>query len=246
MSTTETPARRWALLLPALALAILTVSLAALAACQLAGQSAFQGSSRSASAPSFIISAPHTGSATATPTGAPFTIGAWPSDSMPRANEHVIIYVLCRIQDPTMSGPGTPAAGITVQVRVLDPINWSYSGTTNSDGMVMARVPIALHAARLGRPVTVDVAATWRHVTYQSQTSFTPAPGRRGRKSHPSGSGTPTYKGTPPPVPTSGPSPKATATPNAGPQPTPPAPTPPAPTPPPQPPPPPTASPASP
>lgn len=238
MSTTETPARRWALLLPALALAMLTVSLSTLSACQLAGQSAFQGSSRSASAPSLIMSVPHTGSAAATPTGAAFTIGAWPSDSMPGPNKHVVIYVMCRMQDPTMRGPGTPAAGITVQVRVLDPINWSYDGTTKSDGMTMARVPIALHAARLGRPVTVDVAATWHHVTYQSQTSFTPAPGSRGRKSHPYGIGTPTYKGTPPPAPNSGPSPKPTVTPSAGPQPTPP----PAPTPPP----PPTASPASP
>src|SRR5690242_16592236 len=125
ISTMETPARRWALLLPALV--ILAISLSA---CQLdvADQSAFLGSS--GSAPSLNRSAPHAGSAAATPTGAPFTVGAWPSNSMPGPNERVMIYILCRVQDSTMSGPGTPAAGIKVQVRVLDPLNQSYSGTT--------------------------------------------------------------------------------------------------------------------
>lgn len=227
----ETPARRWALLLSALA--ILMVSLSA---CQLAGQSASLGSSKSA--PALVMSTPTAGSAAATPTGAPFTIGAWPSNSMPRRNERIMIYIVCRVQDLTMSGPGTPAAGINVQVRVLDPLNRSYSGTTNSSGM--ARVPIAFHNARIGLPITVDVAAIWHHVTYQSQTSFTPAPG--GRPSHPSSGGTPGHGKTPTPAPTAGPRPKPTVTPNPAPTPTP-APTPHAtPTPPPNP----TATPPSP
>lgn len=231
MSTMETPARRWALLLSALA--ILMVSLSA---CQLAGQSASLGSSKSA--PALVMSTPTAGSAAATPTGAPFTIGAWPSNSMPRRNERIMIYIVCRVQDLTMSGPGTPAAGINVQVRVLDPLNRSYSGTTNSSGM--ARVPIAFHNARIGLPITVDVAAIWHHVTYQSQTSFTPAPG--GRPSHPSSGGTPGHGKTPTPAPTAGPRPKPTVTPNPAPTPTP-APTPHAtPTPPPNP----TATPPSP
>ncbi|HKT40255.1 MAG TPA: hypothetical protein VJR48_17930 [Ktedonobacterales bacterium] len=137
-----------------------------------------------------------------------------------------------------MSGPSTPAAGVKVQVRVLDSFNRSYSETTNSDGM--ARAPIAFHNARLGLPITVDVAAIWHHVTYQSQTSFTPAPG--GRPSHPSSGGTPGHGKTPTPAPTAGPPPRPTVTPNPGPTPTPP-PTPQAtPTPPPNP----TATPAAP
>jgi hypothetical protein len=235
MSTMETPARRWALILPALA--ILMVSLSA---CQLAGPNAFLGSSKSA--PSLVMSTPTAGSAAATPTGALFTIGAWPSNSMPRRNERIMIYIVCRVQDPTMNGPGMPAAGIKVQVRVLDPLNRSYSGTTNSGGM--ARVPIAFHNARIGLPITVDVAAIWHHVTYQSQTSFTPAPG--GRPSHLSSGGTPGHGKTPTPAPTAGPRPKPTVTPHPAPTPIPPpapAPTPQAtPTPPPNP----TATPASP
>lgn len=212
MSTMETPTRRRALLL--LALAILMVSLSA---CQLGDRSPSQGSSGSAL--SLNTSAPHAGSAAATPAVAPFTIGAWPSNAMPRPNERIMIYIVCRVQDPTMSGPSAPAAGITVQVHVLDPINRSYGGSTNKDGM--ARVPISFHNARLGLPIMVDVVATWQHVTYQSQTSFTPAPG--GRPPQPSGSGTPRHRHekTPTPTPNAGPTPKPTATPNARPTPTP-------------------------
>jgi hypothetical protein len=210
MSTMDTPTRRWALLLPALA--ILT---ACLSACQQLDQRAFQGSSRSA--PSLTMSTPNAGSAVATPTGARFTLGAWPSNSMPGPNERIMIYVICRVQDPTMSGPSTPAAGIKVQVRVNDSINRSYGGTTNNGGM--ARVPIAFHEARLGLPIIVDVAATWQHVTYQSQTSFTPAPGVR--RPHPSGTSTPHHEETPTPTPASGRPPEPTVTPSAGPTPTP-------------------------
>ena len=93
----DAPARRWALLLPALA--ILTVSLLA---CQVPGQSGSQGNSISPT--SLIVSPPVAGSASATPTFAPFTIGAWPSNSMPDANDRMVIFIICRVQDPTMIG----------------------------------------------------------------------------------------------------------------------------------------------
>ena len=189
----ETPARRWALLLPALA--ILTVSLLA---CQVPSQSAAQGNSISPT--SLTMSPPAAGSASATPTFAPFTIGAWPSNAMPDANDRMVIYIICRMQDPTMTGPSTPSGGMKVRVRVLAPINRSYSGTTNGDGM--ASVPIAFTDAHPGPPVTVDVAATWHDMTYQSQTSFTPASG--GQPPQPSGSGPPRHGGTPTPKPTLG------------------------------------------
>jgi hypothetical protein len=125
---------------------------------------------------------------------------------MPDANDRMVIYIICRVQDPTMIGPSTPSAGMKVRVRVLAPINRSYVGTTNGAGM--ASVPIAFNDAHPGLPVTVDVAATWHGVTYQSQTSFTPAPG--GQPPQPSGNGPPKHGETPPPKPTPTPRPKPT------------------------------------
>ena len=198
----ETRARRWALLLPALA--ILSASLLA---CQVPGQTAFQGNSLSPT--SLIRSSAAAGSVSATPTVAPFTIGAWPSNAMPDANDRLVIFIICRVQDPTMIGSSAPSAGMKVQVLVRAPINRSYAGTTNGDGM--ARVPIAFNDAHPGQPVTVDVVATWHDVTYQSQTSFTPAPG--GQPQQPSSSGPPKHGEMPTPTPPPGSPPKPTATP---------------------------------
>jgi hypothetical protein len=120
--------RRWALLL--VALAILAV---ALVACGL--PSGYSLPNRSAA----TMSTPAK-SSSPTPAFSPFTIGAWPSNFMPGAGDSVTIYVICRIQDPTMADPATPAVGQTVYVRLLDPVNRTYKGTTGDDGIARARV----------------------------------------------------------------------------------------------------------
>ena len=217
--------RRLALLL--VALAILAV---ALVACGLpSGYSLPNGSAATMSTPA--------NSSSPTPAFSPFTIGAWPSNFMPAAGESVTIYVICRIQDPTMADPATPAVGQTVYVRLLDPVNRTYKGTTGDDGIARAR--IAFDHARARTPITVEVTATWKGTTYQSQTSFTPmsSNGSPGDAMPQSGETTPAA--TAPPAPQSEP----TATPvPAPPTPTPkpdptatPVPPPPTPTPPPAP-----------
>jgi hypothetical protein len=194
----------WLLLLLALSLALLTVSLLA---CQVPGRSDSwrQGV--------LIISTPADGSASATPSFPPFTIGAWPSNSMPDASDRITIYVICRVQDPTMTKPSTPAIGLQVQVHLLDPINQSYDGTTRSDGIAM--VPVTFNDRHPGLTVLVAVATTWHGVIYQSQTSFTPAPQPQPSPSPPSGGGTPSPRPgkTPSPTPRPGPPPTPPPTP---------------------------------
>ena len=171
-----------------------------------------------------IMSTP-AGDTVATPTFSPFTIGAWPSNSMPGKGDGVTIYVICRIQDPTMASPSAPAVGQIVYVQLLDPVNRTFKGTTGSDGI--ARVPVTFSHARANTPILAEVLSKWKGTMYQSQTSFTPTSGVGS-----SADGTPTPAGTPSASATPEESPSATAT--SAPQPNPtatPAPPPPSPTP---------------
>jgi hypothetical protein len=193
-----TQARRWALLL--LALATLAVSLLA---CQAPGGGASQGN-----AGDIVISTP-AGAPSATPTAPPFTIGAWPSNTTPNAHDKITIYVICMVQDPTTGGPSKPAVGLRVQVNVHPPINRSYVATTSGDGM--AKIRVTFSDPHPGQPVAVDVATTWQGVTYRRQTFFTPGPQAKPSPTSGDKGGTPGPGGAPPtPTPTPGPNPTAT------------------------------------
>ena len=203
--------RRWALLF--VALAMLAV---ALVACGLPSGYA-PPNARSAA----LMSTP-VGASSPTPAFSPFTIGAWPSNSMPAAGKGVTLYIICQIQDPTMARPNQPAAGQPVSVRLLDPVNRTYTGTTGDSGIATVRV--AFNHARARTPITVVVTSTWKGATYQSQTSFTPA-----SSTGSSGGGAPQPGETPPipaPTATPAPNPGPTATPTPAPPAPPPAPTP--------------------
>lgn len=166
--------RRWVLLLPAIALVLVF-----LLGCQTPGRgdAAYTGG--------LVISTPRTRVATPTPAFPPFTVGAWPSNSAPSTSDRLIIYVICRIQNAAASMASMPAVGIQVQVHISGPMNRSYVGTTQQDGI--ARVAIAFSGAQPGLPVLVEAVTTWQGATYQSQTSFTPAP--YSSPSHPSDGG---------------------------------------------------------
>jgi hypothetical protein len=210
--------RRWALLFVALAL----LAAFALAACGQPGGASLYNANYARAA---VLSTPGAGSGPM-PTFPPFTIGAWPSNSMPAAGKSVIIYVTCQIQDPTMARPSQPAVGQTVHVRLLDPVNQTYTGTTDAGGIAAVRV--AYNHARARTPILIVVTSTWKGTTYQGQTTFTPA----------SSTGAPVDE-TPQPGATPSAPPLATVTPAPQPQPTAtPAPAPPTPTPTPVPPPP--------
>ncbi len=181
---------RWALLL--LALATLLV---ALVACQ---TPTADGSSSSGNTGAIIISTPVGGSTSPTPAFPPFTIGAWPSNTTPDASDTITIYVICQLQDPTMTTPSKPAAGVKVRVNILDPINQSYTKTTGKDGI--ATVKFSFKDSRPGSPVTVEVSTTWQGVTYSREIFFTPAPQAKPSPS-PGTGGTPGPGVTPPATP---------------------------------------------
>lgn len=226
--------RRWALLF--VALAMLAV---AMVACGQPGGYALPNA-RSAA----YMSTPAAG-LSPTPASTPFTIGAWPSNSMPAAGKSVTIYVICQIQDLTMVTPNQPAAGQPVSVRLLDPVNRTYTGTTGDSGIATVRVTFS--RARARTPITVIVTSTWKGATYQSQTSFTPASsaGSSGDGAFQPGETPQIPAPTEMPAPNPGPTATPTSTPPA-PSPTPTPAPPPAPTPTPTPIPEPTATPVSP
>nr|MBF6592719.1 hypothetical protein [Ktedonobacterales bacterium] len=93
----------------------------------------------------------------------------------PNNKDTLTIYVFCRVQPPSMTGPSTPpSSSLSVTLSVLDPINKSYSGTTDKDGL--AAIPFTIDDAQSGRPVTVDVTVTYNGQTYTAETFFTPNP----------------------------------------------------------------------
>lgn len=201
--------RRWMLLLPAIALVVVC-----LLGCRAPsrGDAAYTGD--------FALSTPAARLTKSMPAFPPFTVGAWPSNSSPSTSDSIIIYVICRIQNAAASMASTPAAGVQVQVRIAYPINHSYIGTTQQDGV--ARVAVAFSNAKPGLPVLVDVMTTWQGTRYQSQTSFTPAPLSSPSRTFGGGSSHPRHRHKPKATPTPSPAPPAniTPTPNATPQPT--------------------------
>lgn len=185
MQAMATHPKRWALLL--LALATLVISLVA---CQAPGADSTTSNNPGA----IIISTPVGDSASATPVFPPFTIGAWPSDTTPNASDTITIYVICQMQDPTMTTPSKPAIGLKVRVNVLDPINQSYTKTTGADGI--ATVQVKFKISHPGTPITVEVSTTWKGVSYARKIYFTPAPEPKPSPSPSAGPG-----GTPPATP---------------------------------------------
>jgi hypothetical protein len=142
----------------------------------------------------FHTPAPNNGQPT--PTFPPFTIGAWPSNYSPGNNDTITIYVLCRIQDPTMMSPSKPpAAGLGVSIILSGPAGGSYSGATDADGL--AAVQFTINDPHSGQPVTVTASTTYNGQAYSATTFFTPNPGAKPTAtSHPGGGG---GHGTPPP-----------------------------------------------
>lgn len=114
---------------------------------------------------------------TPTPTFPPFTVGAWPSNYSPNNADTVTIYVICRAQNASMSGPSMPTSGLPVSVTAGGqgyPITENGSGTTDADGM--AAVPITFTDPQSGYPIVVTVSVNYKNQTYTATTFFTPNP----------------------------------------------------------------------
>ncbi len=154
----------------ALLFAAMCMIAVALVGCQVASTPG--GSSTSQT---YVISTPNTSSNSPTPTFPPFTVGAWPSNYSPNSNDNITIYVICRVQNQSMSGPAQPpATSLSVSVQLGAPISQNYSGSTDATGV--AAIPITFNDPSAGQPVVVDVYVTYQGTRYHAQTFFTPSP----------------------------------------------------------------------
>lgn len=178
-------ARRFAILL--LALSTLSVTLVA---CQTTGVTPGAGGNAGSG---FTFTTPNA-KLSPTPTFPAFTIGAWPSNFSPQALDNITIYVLCRVQNASMTGPAQPPPPLTVTVQVAAPINKVLSGKTDASGL--AAIPLSFSDPSPGTPVQVTVFANWGSSTYQNSTFFTPGatytPTPKSTAATTPGSGTPT------------------------------------------------------
>jgi hypothetical protein len=181
-------ARRFAILL--VALSSLSVTLVA---CQVSGTSS--GSSGDSGA-TFTFTTPNPKNQSPTPTFPTFTIGAWPSNYTPQALDNITIYVLCRVQNPSMNGPASPPPSLTVTIQVDPPINKTLTGTTDANGL--AAIPLSFSDPSPGTPIQVTVYANWQNHTYSNRTFFTPgATYTPTPKASPSPKASPTITATP-------------------------------------------------
>lgn len=161
-------ARHFALLVATLAL--MAVSLAA---CGGAGN-AFS-SSASNGVP---FSTPDSSQDTPTPQFPVFTIGAWVSNYSPNVNDSITIYVICRVQDPTMqTASKPPPQPISVRVVLSGPINDTLTGTTGADGI--AALPYTVNDPFVGQPVDVYAYASYPGGPWVARSFFTSSPGTR-------------------------------------------------------------------
>jgi hypothetical protein len=149
----------------------------ALAACSTPAASTTTGSGTGDSGN--VFQTPNPNLSSPTPTFPGFTVGAWPSNYSPNNNDNLTIYVMCRIQDPSMQNPPRPAPGVSVVLTFqnsgpasvnLQPLQ----GTTGPDGIAAFNFP--LNDPTSGVPIIVSASATFQGVTYTAQTFFTPNP----------------------------------------------------------------------
>ncbi|MGO8950989.1 MAG: hypothetical protein ACLQUY_25720 [Ktedonobacterales bacterium] len=126
-----------------------------------------------------VFQTPNPGLNTPTPTFPGFTVGAWPSQYSPGNNATITIYVICRIQDPTMQNPPTPATNVPVILTFAPAANVTanfptLTATTGPDGI--AAFTFQINDPSSGVPISVSATATYEGNSYVAQTFFTPNP----------------------------------------------------------------------
>jgi hypothetical protein len=108
-----------------------------------------------------------------------FTVGTWPSNYSPSNTGSLTIYVICRIQDPSMQTPPRAAANVPV-VLTFQPAGpaavniGAMTATTGQDGI--AAFTFQFTDPTSGVPIIVQATATYQGVSYTAQTFFTPNP----------------------------------------------------------------------
>lgn len=176
----------------------LVVMAFSLVACQLPASTG--GSSNTTSNGAILLPTMDTTNVSPTPAYPPFTVGAWPSNFSPNNNDTVVIYVICRVQDPSMQGPSKPPpTPLQVNIFVGGGIGQGYSGTTGKDGI--AAIPVTFNVTQAGQPIVVNVTVSYNGKTYKAQTFFTPSPNAKSTPTPKSGGPTSTPTIVVPPAP---------------------------------------------
>jgi hypothetical protein len=114
-----------------------------------------------------------------TPAFPGFTVGAWPSNYSPGNNGTITIYVICRIQDPSMQTPPRAAGNVPIVLNFQPVANaavnlQSMTGQTGADGI--AAFTFTFNDPTSGVPILVQASATYNGLSYTAQTFFTPNP----------------------------------------------------------------------
>jgi hypothetical protein len=101
----------------------------------------------------------------------PFTVGAWVYNPAPQIGEPDRLYVLTRVQDPTMKKPAQPPSpGVQVTV-LIDGV--SQNTTTDSDGFAVFPFNAAdTHAT----PSVIQVLTSYNGQSYRTTTFYTSLP----------------------------------------------------------------------
>ena len=117
-----------------------------------------------ATPPGGVLIQPISAGAVATPTPAPYLIGAWVSDSAPTASS---VEVFVRVSHDG----GTPAAGVPVRINV----GGAVYGPMDTDAYGLAAFSVGISGTFDGyTPVFVTASATVSGQTMTAQTSFAP------------------------------------------------------------------------
>jgi hypothetical protein len=155
---------------------LITVAVVACATPQANTPSSYNSSSSSSNN---VFHTPNPSLNSPTPTFPTFTVGTWPSNYSPNNNDTLTIYVICRIQDPTMQQPPKPASGVSVVMTFMPSAQAAVNlapltAATGPDGI--AAFTFQLNDPTSGVPIVVQASATYGGVTYTAQTFFTPNP----------------------------------------------------------------------
>jgi hypothetical protein len=101
------------------------------------------------------------------------TAGAWMDDMSPQAGQSVTLYVLVRVNDPTMETPSKPPNPPAQVSATVTGTGASFQGQTDSDGFA------TFHFSANGKPTqpdVIDVTVTFNGYTVQTTTFFTVLP----------------------------------------------------------------------
>lgn len=114
------------------------------------------------------------GGSPATPPPFPtLTAGAWVKDQSPQAGYSDTLYVIVRVNDPTMAKPSQPPNPPAQVSATITGTGTSFQGQTDSDGFATFQFPAN---GKPAQPDVINVTVTYNGHTVQTTTFYTVLP----------------------------------------------------------------------